>query len=106
MSGSALVVLALGPVAVVLIAIGLATVAMLAALMLGLGRQLRDLAGSLAALRKGTEPLVAEIRTEGERAQKGAIRLQEKQRRLREERDRIRRARAMSRQVRRRRGRG
>ena len=63
--------------AVVWMAVGLATVLILVALVIGLVRQVRLLAESLAEFQKEVRPLLEEMRADAERAQEHAERLRQ-----------------------------
>jgi hypothetical protein len=76
--------------AVVFLVVGLATAAVLVVLALGLLNHAKALGGAVKAFRADAEPLVAEIRQQGERAQAKAVALQRRQEQLQTERDRIR----------------
>jgi hypothetical protein len=76
--------------AVVFLVVGLAIAAILVVLAVGLLNHLKALGQAVAALSRDAEPLVAEIREQGERAQARAIDIQRRQERLRGERERIR----------------
>jgi hypothetical protein len=76
--------------AVVFLVVGLAIAAILVVLAFGLLNHLKALDRAVTALRRDAEPLVAEIREQGERAQARAVDIQRRQEQLQNERERIR----------------
>lgn len=76
--------------AVVFLVVGLVTLAILAALLLGLINHLKILGRSLAAFRRETDPVLEEIRGGAAAAQATSERLQANRARMQEERERIR----------------
>jgi len=63
--------------AVVWLAVGLSTLLVLVALVLGLVRQVKSLAGALAEFQKEVTPVLEEMRDGAERARQHAERLQQ-----------------------------
>jgi len=72
--------------AVVWLAVGLASMLVLAALALGLIRQLKRLAGSLAEFQKAVEPVATQMRADVEAAQEHAEGLRKRSEQIRESR--------------------